>query len=140
MIKIWGKTEESGTLAQPGLWGWLRPCKLRLRIFETGRTSWYLHLISVVFLRLAGSFYKIIYKKLTVGSCFMTSLWRYIFDICIYFGMNGKKRPTAIRRMGVSFQVFTGGGNHLVNRVTEKGLVRRGLRAGKRHFQKRHRS
>ena len=26
MIKIWGKNEESGTLAHPGLWGWLRPC------------------------------------------------------------------------------------------------------------------
>ena len=26
IIKIWGKNEESGTLAHPGLWGWLRPC------------------------------------------------------------------------------------------------------------------
>ena len=25
MIKIWGKNEESGTLAHPGLWSWLRP-------------------------------------------------------------------------------------------------------------------
>ena len=25
MIEIWGKNEESGTLAHPGLWGWLRP-------------------------------------------------------------------------------------------------------------------
>ena len=24
MIEIWGKSEESGTLAHPGLWGWLR--------------------------------------------------------------------------------------------------------------------
>ena len=25
LVEIWGKNEESGTLAHPGLWGWLRP-------------------------------------------------------------------------------------------------------------------
>ena len=28
MIEIWGKNEESGTLAHPELWGWLRPWEL----------------------------------------------------------------------------------------------------------------
>ena len=33
MIKIWGKNEESGILAHPGLWGWLQPC-VKLKLFK----------------------------------------------------------------------------------------------------------
>ena len=71
---------------------------------------------------------------LKIGSCFMTLLWRHTLDVCTYIGMFWKRRPIAIlwyplagpirRIWGFCFQ------NHPpppVNRVTEKGLVRRGL-------------
>ena len=69
-----------------------------------------------------------------VRPCLKTSLWRHTLTNFHDFGINGKRRPypipwyQTIILWAHQFQVHKGGGNHpLVNHVTKKGLVGRGL-------------
>ena len=70
-----------------------------------------------------------------VRPCLKTSLWRHTLTDFHDFGINGKRRPypipwyQTITLWARQFQVHRGG-NHppLVNHVTKKGLVGRGLK------------
>ena len=71
-----------------------------------------------------------------VRPCLKTSLWRHTLTDFHDFAINGKRRPypipwyQTIILWARQFQVHEGGGNHhppLVNHVTKKGLVGRGL-------------
>ena len=70
-----------------------------------------------------------------VRPCLKTSLWRHTSTDFHDFGINGKRRPypipwyQTIILWARQFQVHKRGGNHphLVNHVTKKGLIARGL-------------
>ena len=70
-----------------------------------------------------------------VRPCLKTSLWRHTLTDFHDFGINEKRRPypipwyQTITLWARQFQVHKGGGNHppLVNAVTKKDLVGRGL-------------
>ena len=79
--------------------------------------------------------------KISILACFtgttmfMTSLWRHTLEVCTYVSVYGKRRHITIlwyqnnSYLGGSVFMFGGGvvTTALLNRVTEKGLVRRGL-------------